>query len=365
MSRARTFLRSPQIQYQDMTAKRQFLAAKGMSEADIDSLLQEQVHAPMIPPRTYPQPPPSNLPTLLLGLVRLFSWIGIGSMGLLFVYYRWLYPRIVRTVEARRSLRSHHLSAMRKLTASLSTLKESHSESLAELPRHDTFHEPEEFAQTRSLAQVLKKLGDVDPNYTSIPPVTLLRCAIADFTKGKPGDDFQPTTEDIFLLLEGKIPWLATDEAYKFKGIIYDALLACPRFESIQIEANANDTAQQKWKYNAPPRVQPSPVIQSLSNLNAALPKSTKDEPRSSVFQHTLQALSDFTGYISSNVYVPYRPPGGMGISSTYGLSPAEEALKKEIRALKGLVLNRKTFIPSIPRPPSFQGRTSLNANTT
>ena len=90
-------------------------------------------------------------------------------------------------------------------------------ESLADLPRHDAFFEAEEYAAMLSLGQVLKKLGDKEPDYTTIPPVTLLRCAIADFTKGKSGDDLQPTTEDVFLLLEGRIPWLATDLALKFK----------------------------------------------------------------------------------------------------------------------------------------------------
>jgi Pex14 N-terminal domain len=42
-AKARMFLRSPQIQYQDVSAKRQFLAAKGMSELEIDTLLREQV----------------------------------------------------------------------------------------------------------------------------------------------------------------------------------------------------------------------------------------------------------------------------------------------------------------------------------
>jgi hypothetical protein len=41
----------------------------------------------MVPPRSYPQPPPSNLPILLLGLARLFSWIAAGSAALVFIYH--------------------------------------------------------------------------------------------------------------------------------------------------------------------------------------------------------------------------------------------------------------------------------------
>lgn len=66
------------------------------------------------------------------------------------------------------------------------------------------------------------------------------------------------------------------------------------------------------------------------------------EKTRISPFQHLVETLSEFTGYISSQVYVPYHPPpGGMGMLASHGLSPAEEQLKREIRTLKGLVLNR------------------------
>ena len=69
----------------------------------------------------------------------------------------------------------------------------------------------------------------------------------------------------------------------------------------------------------------------------AKLPSETVNRP----FQRTLQTLGDFTGYLSSQVYAPFRPNGpqyGLGSS---GLGPVEEDMRKEIRALKGLVLNR------------------------
>ncbi|EFI27679.1 hypothetical protein CC1G_14604 [Coprinopsis cinerea okayama7 len=341
ITKARVFLNSPQIQYQDPTAKRRFLVEKGLREDEIEGLLREQAYAPVIPPRTYPQAPPSNLPTLLLGLARLFSWLGMGSVALIFVYYRFLLPKITRTAQARHSLRTHHISLMQKLTASLASLKEAQTQSLAELPRHDPYHERPQFAKCRTLSQVLKTLGDGEPDYSQIPPVTLLRCAISELAKGKTGDEALPSTEEVFLILEGKIPWLASPEAYDFKKKVYDTLLECPRFVEVNRKDRGDDTpAALKWKYEAPPPVEPSPLVQSLSRLESAVPK--QQEPRSSVFQHTLETLTEITGYISSQVYVPYRPPpGGLGFSGSYGLSPAEEALKKEIRALKGLALNR------------------------
>jgi hypothetical protein len=70
------------------------------------------------------------------------------------------------------------------------------------------------------------------------------------------------------------------------------------------------------------------------------MPKDTRD--KKSLFQHTLQSLSDFTGYISAQVYVPYRPtPVGKGLPNSGIQNTLEEELRREIRALKGLVLNR------------------------
>lgn len=109
--------------------------------------------------------------------------------------------------------------------------------------------------------------------------------------------------------------------------------------------------------------------MKSLDSLSTAMPVADKTRP--SPFQHVLEGLSEFTGYISSQVYLPYHsPPGGVGLGNSYGLSPAEEQLKREIRSLKSLVLSRlspplflillfhsemsiyrKSFMPTIPRP--------------
>jgi len=76
----------------------------------------------------------------------------------------------------------------------------------------------------------------------------------------------------------------------------------------------------------------------SLSSLQLALPKDQSSKP--STFRTTLEALSELTGYISSQLFMPYRlPTNGIGIVGNLG--PVEESLRREIRALKGLVLNR------------------------
>jgi Pex14 N-terminal domain len=46
IERARSFLASPQIRHEDLSAKRRFLAEKGLSDAEIAGLLQELVYIP-------------------------------------------------------------------------------------------------------------------------------------------------------------------------------------------------------------------------------------------------------------------------------------------------------------------------------
>ena len=43
LQRARAFLTSPQVQHEDVAAKRRFLADKGLTDAEIESLLYEVV----------------------------------------------------------------------------------------------------------------------------------------------------------------------------------------------------------------------------------------------------------------------------------------------------------------------------------
>jgi hypothetical protein len=65
-----------------------------------------------------------------------------------------------------------------------------------------------------------------------------------------------------------------------------------------------------------------------------------------SAAQKTLQSLSELTAFISSQTYsVPssFRGPftGSLSSQSQNTLGPAEEEVRRELRALKGLLLNR------------------------
>ncbi|KAF8974175.1 hypothetical protein BDZ97DRAFT_1647274 [Flammula alnicola] len=361
LARARSFLTSPQVQYQDIFAKRAFLVEKGLNEAEIESLLRNvPVQPPNIPPRTYPQPPPSHLPVLLLGLARLFSWLAGGSAALLLIYYRFFLPRIAQTSLARHSLKAHHLTLLRQLTTSLSSLKESQSESFSVLPRSDPFKEPQKYSECKSVVEIIKvsREGEKEPDFSELPVISILRCGIKDLKK-------KPTTEELFRFLEGQIPWLLTEEGLQFEQKLWETLSTCLLFGKVTASSSSlNDTSEPhpptQWEYIPPTPVSPPPLVESLDKLSQELPKDVKT--RKSPFQYTLQSMSDFTGYLSTQVYLPYRPPPvGMGLSSNNGQNTLEEELRREIRALKGLVLNRRSFMPSIPRP----GLTSVPNRTT
>ncbi|KAH0587835.1 hypothetical protein H2248_006591 [Termitomyces sp. 'cryptogamus'] len=218
LSRARGFLQSPQIMHQDAVAKRQFLLEKGLNESEITGLLRQvPIQRPAIPPRAYPQLPPSNLPTLLLGLSRVFSWIVGGSTALIFIYYRFFLPRIIKSSLARQSLKAHHLSLLRKLNESLASLRKSQIETNSVLPLPDPSQEAPNFQACHRIADILKLLDPKDPDVHSIPPITLLRCSLQGFSKGKESEMSQPTTEELFRYMEGQIPWLVSEEGLRYE----------------------------------------------------------------------------------------------------------------------------------------------------
>ncbi|KAF7352564.1 hypothetical protein MVEN_01221700 [Mycena venus] len=356
LTKARAFLHQPQIQREDALSKRRFLAEKGLNDAEIEGLMRElPVQVPLVPPRSYPQPAPSNLPVLLLGLARLFSWIAGGTAALTFIYYRILLPRVTATFLARSSLKSHHLSLIQKLNASLAALKESQSEAAAVLPKPEPHKEPAAFTTCLSLDALLEQAKKQDIEVSGVSEISLLRCAISDFRKGS--ESRNPRTEEVFQVLEGKIPWLVSEEGAPFEQRLWETLSTCPLFvpntspssDSPSTPPPADGQEVLYWRYDPPTPPSPTALAQSLSALSTSIPKPSSE--KHSPFQHALQSMTDFTGYISSQMYMPYLPVGGrFGSGST--MAPAEEEVRKEIRALKGLVLNRRTFLPNASMRP-------------
>ncbi|KAK2466070.1 hypothetical protein APHAL10511_001712 [Amanita phalloides] len=357
LERARMFLASPQVIYQDTSTKRKFLEEKGLQDAEIESLLRQT--APLlVPPRTYPQLAPSNIPTLLLGLARLLSWIVGGCAVLLFIYRRFLFPRIAQTLVSRQSLRSHYNALLQKFTSSLSAFKESQAESYSALPHSEPYKEPLSYIDCQTVSEVLKLL-DEEPEYHKISPVTILRTGITDLERVN-GNGVPPTTEELYRYMEDRIPWLATQDGRVYEQVLWETLNTCPLFShesDSSTEARADETsAHVRWTYHPLEPPGPTQLEKSLNTLSASLPRTTTQDSK---YHRTMQTLSDLTGYISSQLYSPYKPPSGFGGFSGSGsslLSPAEEELRREIRALKGLVLNRRYFMSTIPRvTPSLQ----------
>ena len=99
-----------------------------------------------------------------------------------------------------------------------------------------------------------------------------------------------------------------------------------------------------RWSYCIPDpatRVTP-PLLPALSKLQSSVTQAVSARPTHR-FQHTLQALIDFTGYLTTKTYAlasaMHRLPGTTTPSPTTGIE--EEEIRLEIKVLKGLVLNR------------------------
>ena len=118
---------------------------------------------------------------------------------------RFLYPKIAQTYQARISLRSHRSALLERLTRSLEDLKETQRSAFAVLPQPEPFREPAKFADCHGLEQLASAVGDAQ----DVPPITLLRCAIEDCSKGEQ----KSTSAELFRVLEAKFPWVATEGA--------------------------------------------------------------------------------------------------------------------------------------------------------
>ncbi|EIN10534.1 hypothetical protein PUNSTDRAFT_142529 [Punctularia strigosozonata HHB-11173 SS5] len=343
VNRARSFLNSPQVRDDTIAAKRSFLVEKGLTPAEVDLLIGEiPLHAPPIPPRTYPPPPASNLPYVLLGIFRIFSWIAGGSAAVLLLYYRFILPRLAHSYHARHSLRTHQASLMEKLNNSIQSLREVQTETFSLLPAPERFLEATPFKDCTTLDE----LFSTESSKGTIPDVSLLRCAIQDVIAAQEGVK-GASTDQIFALLESKDASFGGEKGAGKMSSLWETLNTCPAFHLSREDPNIA-----LWSYDAPPPSSPSPpppLLSSLEHLNQSLVNPTPERPH----QHVLQSLIDLTGYLTAQAYSlgNYRTSIGFGSSTT--LDPQQEDIRREIRALKGLVLNRRSFLPSIPRPNS------------
>ncbi|KAI6130323.1 hypothetical protein EDD16DRAFT_1515507 [Pisolithus croceorrhizus] len=402
ISRARTFLSAPEIRSQDLDAKATFLSEKGLSKSEIDHLLREL--PPPIPPRTYPPSPPSVLPSLLLGVARVLTWITGSSAIVFLIYYRYLLPRLAKSYEARLALRNHQLSLLLRFKNSAERLKSEQAESYKELPRVPKYHEEEPFASlvtlddviayvplSRSTTQVgssalLSVETSDETRGEGVPELTILRCGLNELVRTKnrgsggngDGNSAVVSTEELFSYLERKLPWISMEQegGAQRQTRLWKFLTTCPLFTSSPPSSSESSSEERGvsvpshpsrllWKYT-PATAPAPPVLASLSKLRSVLPR--KPQSRSgtssvlpmpapqlshvpSPYQRTLQVLSDFTGYITTQTYSlgmlsSTAPSSIIRGTVAAGGSVQEDEIRREIRALKGLVLNRRSFLP-------------------
>lgn len=361
IAKARTFLSTPHIRSQDDTSKHAFLVDKGLTQDEIHSLLREI--PPPVPPRTYPQLPPSNLPNMFIGMARIFTWLTGTSAFVLLIYYRFLLPRISQTYHARRALRAHQSGLMLRLNKSLTTFKEKQAECFVNLPKPMLYKEEPKYADCHSLDDILacRRKADIDDDDAGdTSNVSILRSAIEELARSKESTE-GISTGDLFNYLEAKLPWLKGEQGAECQNDLWQTLNESLLFTSTSPSTTISSIPEPSgllWTYVPPPISPPPPMIVALDNLQAALPRKAPVPPLSQTVplrpaQRTLQALADFTGYIATQTYSYGIHMRGIGAPTTNNTDVDE--IRREIRALKGLVLNRRSFFPSMgtPRAPS------------
>ncbi|KIJ56773.1 hypothetical protein M422DRAFT_22920 [Sphaerobolus stellatus SS14] len=326
IQKARAFLQSADIRDENADNKRKFLQEKGLTTEEIDILMREiNRQPPPIPPRTYPPSPPSNLPLLLASLFRIISW-GLGLSGLLaFVHYRFLLPRISRTLDARHALSLHQKVLMERLRNRLVDVKKVQDESYNTI----ISFEPEE------LSPDVKSLKDLTVDENGLPTQdlsTVIRCVYLESPEQKYSID------DLYTRLVEQFP--AFGQRDEFKNAIARQLIRSPRYKA-DTEADA-----ELWSYVD---LIEAPVADStITGLEALHQVVSQGSREKGVYGHTFKSLTDLTGYLSKETFATYNGNTGLrgyGFSNNQ-LSPAQEEVRREIRALKGLVLNRRSFAP-------------------
>ncbi|KAH9943275.1 uncharacterized protein BXZ73DRAFT_74267 [Epithele typhae] len=338
-------------------------AEKGLTDTEISVLLYELPQpAPAVPPRTYPRPPPSKVPYMLLNILRAFTWVAGGSAALLLAYFRFLYPRIAQTYQARVSLHVHRSALLDRMTKTLNDLKATQKTTFAVLPQPELLREPPQYA----ICSTLDELVEASAGSRDISAQSLLRCAIAECSK----TGQNATSADLFRVLVTKLPWIP-EEGANYEDSLWQTLTTTPAFlptpSSTSMSTSSSPspspptpsvpaapTQDTIWTYNPSPSAPAPPLLASLSALSAALP-AVPASPPPSKFGHTLDALVAFTGHLARQVYAPTLPFRTSLPAPT--VPPAlEDDLRREIRALKGLVLNRRSFMPRSPLPGSAVG---------
>ncbi|KAG8981832.1 hypothetical protein FRB94_009220 [Tulasnella sp. JGI-2019a] len=278
IEKARQFLVSPEIRYQDDEKKRFFLLNKGLDPGDVEMLLEENaLPPPPLPPRTYPGATKrTDWLALLASVSKALVYLSGASVAVLFVYYRILLPRISAALEARHLLQAQGADHLKGMQDRVRSLKE------------------------------------------SLPPI-------------------------VWPEPNGK------DSAIEPSRTAVDSMPLSSETELDQVKAEANDAS-------GPPKSKTNDLAKNLFSLAESIQSIRFARQINRDQSDTLQSMTNLTGFISSRIhYRSYQDVLGAGAAGTKRstLGPVEDEVRSEIRALKGLALNRRTFVSATPLAPA------------
>lgn len=329
IEQARTFLNSSSIHPENEDTKRAFLLDKGLEEQEINTLLRESPRIlPPVPPRTYPSPPPSNLSLYIALLLRLTMWT-VGITGTLtFLYKRLLLGRITASLAARHQLVLHQTDLITRLQTHIKALRE----------EQRTAYKP--FIQSKALndddVSHIKSLQDITIDSDGTPSLSLDKIVRIVFNNSDHAVSF--TVDEIVEQLDKTFPrWLQAQGWRETKERVLHEL----ELSDLYSKSETPDT--QIWSLTT---VDPQPQLPNPeTSLNKLRDTITKTHKRETTFQHVFKCLTDFTAFLSRETFQFYTVDTAAFrrnyLGDTTSLSPIQDEVRREIRALKGLVLNR------------------------
>ncbi|KAI9508153.1 hypothetical protein F5148DRAFT_1149260 [Russula earlei] len=227
------------------------------------------------------------------GTFKLLSWLTGGSTVLLFIYY-------------------------------------AQKGAYVDLPHPDPWEEVVPWSGCKSLGDVA---AAVERSGDHLPHLTLLRCTLTDLAAQK-----KPVTaENIFqMLLSTKASSILNiDDGVTLENAQWRYSL--PRHGKRPVIGVTSLVLSSPGSCD----VADTPVLPALAKLQDSVTHVVSARPTQRL-QHALQALIDFTGYLTTKTYAlasaMHRLPGTTPSSVTV---IEEEEIRMEIKALKGFVLNR------------------------
>ncbi|OBZ76650.1 hypothetical protein A0H81_03892 [Grifola frondosa] len=126
--------------------------------------------------------------------------------------------------------------------------------------------------------------------------------------------------------MEAKLPWLKSDEGLQFEEDLWRTLSTTSVFTLIE------DESTPVWNYTAPP-----PTVPPLSSPRSPSSKTHSHHARARkpLPAHLPSALGPHRLHCNTDVRAPDRVPRAR-VGLSVPLSPAEDEVRREIRALKG-----------------------------